>query len=212
MFYSNIYFTNNKHNSMKKLFLLLLIFPFFMNAQSQTEICGCADIMLAMMKEAKGNMTDKDKMEAIKKKYEAKIEKCEQLLEGKSDAEKKKNDDIIRNCLSAIEAEKLMQEMMGESSENEDENNEIYTVCDCADIMLAMMKEAKGNMTDKEKMKAIKKKYEAKIEKCEQLGDGKSEEERTKMKKEMENCPAAKEAEKLMKEMMGEAESDADRK
>ena len=175
-------------------------------------VCDCADIMLAMMKEAKGNMTDKDKMEAIKKKYEAKIEKCEQLLEGKSDAEKKKNDDIIRNCLSAKEAEKLMKDMMGESSENEDENNDIYTVCDCADIMLAMMKEAKGNMTDKNKMEAIKKKYEAKIEKCEQLGDGKSEEERTKMKKEMENCPAAKEAEKLMKEMMGEAESDADRK
>jgi hypothetical protein len=168
--------------------------------------------MLAMMKEAKGNMNDQEKMEALKNKYEAKIEKCEKLLDGKSDAEKKKNDDIIRNCPSAKEAEKLMKEMMGESSENEDENNDIYSVCDCADIMLAMMKEAKGSMNDKEKMEALKKKYEAVIEKCEQLGDGKSEEELTKMKKEMEKCPAAKEAEKLMKEMMGEAESDADRK
>jgi Skp family chaperone for outer membrane proteins len=197
---------------MKKLFLLLLVLPFFMNAQSQIEICDCADIVLAYWIEAKEARGDTEKLEAIKKKYDIKMKKCEQLLEGKSDEVTKKMKEEMDKCPSTKKAEKLMQEMMGESSENEDENNEIYTVCDCADIMLAMMKEAKGNMTDKEKMKAIKKKYEAKIEKCEQLGDGKSEEERTKMKKEMENCPAAKEAEKLMKEMMGEAESDADRK
>jgi hypothetical protein len=199
------------YNNMKKLFFLVLFLPFFVSAQSQIEICECADIMLAMMKEAKGNMTDKDKMEAIKKKYEDKIEKCEKLMEGKSDEVTKKMKEEMDKCPSTKEAEKLMKEMMGESS-TDVENNEPYTVCDCADIMLAMMKEAKGNMTDKDKMEAIKKKYEDKIEKCEQLGDGKSEEERTKMKIEMEKCPAAKEAEKLMKEMMGEAESDADRK
>jgi hypothetical protein len=66
-----------------------------------------------------------------------------------------------------------------------------------------MMKEAKGNMTDKEKMEAIKKKYEAKIEKCEKMGEGKSDEEKKKMEEEMKNCPASKEAETLMKEMMG---------
>ncbi len=83
-------------------------------------------------------------------------------------------------------------------------NAQTYSVCDCADIMLAMIKEAKGNMTDKDKMEAIKNKYEAKIEKCEKLGDGKSDEEQAKMKEEMKKCPSAKEAEKLMKEMMGE--------
>ena len=99
---------------MKKLFLLLLILPFFMNAQSQTEICGCADIMLAMMKEAKGNMNDKDKMEALKKKYEAKIEKCEKMSEGKSDEEKKKMEEEMKNCPAAKQADELMKEMMKE--------------------------------------------------------------------------------------------------
>ena len=79
-------------------------------------------------------------------------------------------------------------------------------VCDCANTMLAMMKEAKGNMTDKDKMEAIKKKYEAKIEKCEKMGEGKSDEEQKKMKEEMEKCPAAKEAEKMMKDMIGGGE------
>ncbi len=180
----------------------MLIFPFFGNAQTYS-VCDCADIMLAMMKEAKGNMTDKDKMEAIKNKYEAKIEKCEKLGDGKSDEEKKKMEEEMRKCPSAKEAEKLMKEMMEEAS-TEDENIEQNTVCDCADTMLEMMKEAKGNMTDKDKMEAIKKKYEVKIEKCEKMSDGKSEVEMKKMKEDMENCPSAKEAEKLMKEMMGE--------
>jgi serine/threonine protein kinase len=79
-------------------------------------------------------------------------------------------------------------------------------ICDCADTILAMVKEAKGNMTDKDKMEAIKNKYEAKIEKCEKMGEGKSEEDKKKMKEEMKKCPAYKEAEILMKEMMGGAE------
>ncbi len=190
---------------MRIIIFFLLAFPFFGNAQTPT-ICDCADLMLAMMKEAKGNMTDKDKMEVIKNKYEAKIEKCEKLGDGKSEEEQAKMKEEMRNCPSFKEAEKLMKELMGESL-NEDENNEPFTVCDCADTMLAMMKEAKGNMTDKDKMEAIKNKYEAKIEKCEQMSNGKSEEEKKRFDNEIKNCPSAKEAEKLMKEMMGEAEA-----
>ena len=182
----------------------MLIFPFVGNAQTYT-VCDCTDIMLAMLKEVKANMADKDNMEAIKNKYEAKIEKCDKLAYGKSEDEKIKMKEEMERCPATKEAEKMMKELMDESL-NDDENNEPFTVCDCADIMLAMMKEARGNMTDKDKMVAIKNKYEAKIEKCEKLGDGKSEEEQAKMNEEMERCPAAKEAEKMMKEMMGEAE------
>lgn len=189
---------------MRIIIFFLLTFPFFGNAQTPT-ICDCADIVLAMLKEVKANMADKDNMEAIKNKYEAKIEKCDKLAYGKSEDEKIKMKEEMERCPATKEAEKMMKELMDESL-NDDENNEPFTVCDCADIMLAMMKEARGNMTDKDKMVAIKNKYEAKIEKCEKLGDGKSEEEQAKMKEEMERCPAAKEAEKMMKEMMGEAE------
>jgi hypothetical protein len=79
-----------------------------------SEVCGCADTMLAMMKEAKGNMNDKDKMEALKKKYEAKIEKCEKMSEGKSDEEKKKMEEEMKNCPAAKQADELMKEMMKE--------------------------------------------------------------------------------------------------
>jgi hypothetical protein len=105
---------------MKKLFLLVLFMPILMNAQSQIEICECADIMLAMMKEAKGNMTDKNKMEAIKKKYEAKIEKCEKMTDGKSDEEKNKIEEVMKNCPATKEAEILMKEMMGEAESDAD--------------------------------------------------------------------------------------------
>ena len=115
----------------------MLIFPFFGNAQTYS-VCDCADIMLSMMKEAKGNMTDKDKMEAIKNKYEAKIEKCEKLGDGKSEEEKKKMEEEMRKCPSAKEAEKLMKEMMGETS-SEIYNDEPYTACECADIVLPLI-------------------------------------------------------------------------
>jgi hypothetical protein len=82
-----------------------------------SEVCGCADTMLAMMKEAKGNMNDKDKMEALKKKYEAKIEKCEKMSEGKSDEEKKKMEEEMKNCPAAKQADELMKEMMKEGKE-----------------------------------------------------------------------------------------------
>ena len=85
-----------------------------------SEVCGCADTMLAMMKEAKGNMNDKDKMEALKKKYEAKIEKCEKMSEGKSDEEKKKMEEEMKNfaiheaekALDASSSEKLVASYM----------------------------------------------------------------------------------------------------
>jgi hypothetical protein len=76
-------------------------------------------------------------------------------------------------------------------------------LCKCADLTLAAMKEAKEAKGDAEKMKALQDKYKDKMEKCEKLMDGKSDDEKKKMKEEMDQCPSAKEAEKLMKEMMG---------
>ena len=77
-----------------------------------SEVCGCADTALAMMKEAKGNMDDKDKMEAIKKKYEAKMEKCEKILRPEGEEARKKVEEEGKNCASAKEIEKMREEMM----------------------------------------------------------------------------------------------------
>jgi hypothetical protein len=76
-------------------------------------------------------------------------------------------------------------------------------VCGCADTFLAMMKEAKDAKNDIAKMKSISEKYKDKIDKCDKLGEGKSDDEQKKMKEEMEKCASYKELEKIQKEMMG---------
>lgn len=77
-------------------------------------------------------------------------------------------------------------------------------VCDCAETGLSMMKEAKEAGSDMEKMKGIQEKYKADMEKCEKLGEGKSEEEKKAMETELKECDAFKEMEKMQKEMMGQ--------
>ena len=76
-------------------------------------------------------------------------------------------------------------------------------VCQCADTMLSMMKEAKDVKDDKAKMEAIQEKYKAKMEKCQKLDEGKTEEQKKKMEEEMKACPAYQEVEKMMKESLG---------
>ena len=66
-----------------------------------------------------------------------------------------------------------------------------------------MIKEAKDVKMDMEKMKVIQEKYKDKMEKCDELGEGKSDEEQKEMREEMENCASYKELEKIQKEMMG---------
>lgn len=76
-------------------------------------------------------------------------------------------------------------------------------VCGCADTLLSMAKEAKEAKMDMEKMKAIQEKYKEKMEKCDKMGEGKSDEEQKKMREDMEKCASYKELEKIQKEMMG---------
>lgn len=78
----------------------------------KSEVCGCADTMLEMTKEAKEAKMDPTKMEAIETKYKADMEKCEKLGEGKSDEEQKKMEAELKECDSYKEIEKLTEEMM----------------------------------------------------------------------------------------------------
>ena len=89
------------------------------------------------------------------------------------------------------------------------------SACNCIDMSLSMMKEAGGNLGDEAKMKEIEEKYKSDIEACEKMGEkmekeaeGLSDEEKEakvkEMEKEMEDCPAMKEMQSLMGDMMGE--------
>ncbi len=76
-----------------------------------SEICSCADLTVTALKEGIAAGKDKEKLEALKKKYEPKMEKCEKLR-GKSEEEIKKFDEEMKKCPSAKEVEKLMEELM----------------------------------------------------------------------------------------------------
>jgi hypothetical protein len=76
-------------------------------------------------------------------------------------------------------------------------------VCECADTMLSMMKEAKDAKGDRAIMDEIQEKYKTKMDKCQKLDEGKSDEEKKKMEEEMKACPAYQEVEKIMKESFG---------
>ena len=86
---------------------------------------------------------------------------------------------------------------------NDDYEEEESEICECMTTLLAMAREAKYVKNDIEKMKAIQEKYKDKMDKCDKLGEGKSDEEHKKMREEMEKCPSYKELEKIQKEMMG---------
>jgi len=70
-------------------------------------------------------------------------------------------------------------------------------VCDCADMSVAMMNEMKG-LEDMAKITEITEKYAAQAEKCEKMGEGKSDEELKAMEEEIKGCASFKEMEKMM--------------
>lgn len=75
-------------------------------------------------------------------------------------------------------------------------------LCNCVDTTVAMLKEAKALDFDQEKMKGLEEKYKAKMEKCEKLDEGKSDDDKKKMEEQMKACGSYKEIEALTKEMM----------
>jgi predicted RNA-binding protein with RPS1 domain len=77
-------------------------------------------------------------------------------------------------------------------------------ICNCVDLSVKALKEMKDVNFDKDKSKKIKENYKPQLEKCnETFGNKMDEEEKKIVEEEMKNCPAAKETEKLMEEMMG---------
>jgi tetratricopeptide (TPR) repeat protein len=107
---------------MKKIFFLMLFIPIMGNAQT-SEICGCADALLSMAKEAKDAKMEMEKMKAIQEKYKARMEKCDKLGKGKTDDELKKMREEMEKCASYKELEEIQKELMGESESDEDEEN-----------------------------------------------------------------------------------------
>ena len=86
-------------------------------------------------------------------------------------------------------------------------NAQTSEICGCADALLSMAKEAKDAKMEMEKMKAIQEKYKARMEKCDKLGKGKTDDEQKIMREEMEKCDSYKELEEIQKELMGESDS-----
>lgn len=100
---------------MKKIiFSATAVAALFLTSCGGSEVCGCADTGLAMMKEAKEAGNDMTKLNAIQDKYKADIEKCEKLDEGKSEEEKKAMETELKECDSYKEMEELTKEMMGQ--------------------------------------------------------------------------------------------------
>ena len=94
---------------MKKIILSFAALSLVLASCGGSDICNCADSMLEMSKEMKEVKDDFTKIEAIQKKYEADFKKCEKLGEGKSEAEKTKMQEELKNCDSYKEMEKMMQ-------------------------------------------------------------------------------------------------------
>ncbi len=180
---------------MKTLFFLLL-FPIAVFAQTEEDICNCADVMLSMMQEAKAAKGEPDKMMAIQEKYKPQMDICQKYDEGKTKAEITKLEEILKSCPSYLEAEKIMKEGLGGP-------DLITEICDCADIMLNMMQEAQAAKGDDQKMLDIMEKYKSPVDKCKKLDEGKSEEEKKEMERIMKSCPSFIEVEKIMKEESG---------
>ncbi len=74
-----------------------------------SEVCGCADTALAMMKEAKDTKMDPEKIKAIQEKYKEKLDKCEKIMRPESEEARKKVEEELKNCSASKEADKLMK-------------------------------------------------------------------------------------------------------
>lgn len=80
---------------------------FLMTSCGGSEICQCANTMLSMVKETKDAKGDKKKEEAVEEKYEAKLEKCEKLADGKTKEEEEKMEAALKECSAYKELQKL---------------------------------------------------------------------------------------------------------
>ncbi len=94
---------------MKKVILSFSAAAMLLASCGGSEICSCADTMLAMSKEMKSAGSDLTKMQEIQKKYEADFKKCEELGKGKSKDEQKKMEEELKQCDSYKEMEKMMK-------------------------------------------------------------------------------------------------------
>jgi hypothetical protein len=61
-------------------------------------------------------------------------------------------------------------------------------VCDCVNAMEEMEKKMKDADGDMDKIKKVQEEYKDQLEKCEKLGEGKSEDEMKKLEEEAKNC------------------------
>ncbi len=95
---------------MKKIILsVAVISTFILSSCGGSEVCGCAETALSMMKEAKEANGDMEKLTAIQEKYKSDIEACEKLDEGKTDEEKKAMEAEMEKCDAYIEMKELMK-------------------------------------------------------------------------------------------------------
>ncbi|MCX6192790.1 MAG: serine/threonine-protein kinase [Flavobacteriia bacterium] len=69
-------------------------------------------------------------------------------------------------------------------------------ICNCTDIYLGILKEAKAANGDPKEIEAIQKKYKSDIESCEKIFNDKSKDQST-IKKELVKCPSYMEIEKM---------------
>lgn len=95
-------------------------------------------------------------------------------------------------------------EASGEESDNSKGAKAGLTVCDCIDGRVNMMKDILNGMSDED----AEAKYSEMEGNCKKMGEGKSDSEREALQKEAEDCPSAKEMEKLQEELISKIMSE----
>lgn len=97
---------------MKKVILsITLLSALVLSSCGKSEICGCAETGLNMLKEFKAAKGDPKKIMDAEKKYKADLEKCNELDKGKSEKEKKAMMDELKECDSYKEIKALQNDL-----------------------------------------------------------------------------------------------------
>lgn len=76
----------------------------------------------------------------------------------------------------------------GAKEGDENKDSKAPTVCECMDAMNKMMEEMQEVGIDEAKVKEVEEKYKDKVEACNKLGEGLSDEEKAKLREEARNC------------------------
>jgi len=96
---------------MKKIILTFASAVLLLASCGKSELCGCVDTRLSMLKELKeAGMDDDAKRDEIREKYEKDRKKCSDLAKDKSKEEVKKMEEEMKECGSYEELEKLRKE------------------------------------------------------------------------------------------------------